>query len=281
MESKWPMVKLGDVLEQNTTTEELEPDKIYRLLGVRLEGKGPFIREEKMGAQIRAQRLRKVKEGEFIYSRLFAWRGAFGLISVEMDGAYVSNEFPTFTINRSSVYPRYLELYFNQNKVWSEVERYCTGTTKDSRNRFKEKFFLNLEIPLPPLEEQERIVARIEELVSRTEEARRLRAEAVKEAEEMFLSALSKIFSDTAVCKSTKKVKDICDKTQYGYTDSAKFEPVGPKFLRITDIQNGNVNWETVPYTSCPEKQKYLLQPGDILFARTGATTGKSFLIIV
>ncbi len=68
---------------------------------------------------------------------------------------------------------------------------------------------------------------------------------------------------------------------QYGYTESANFEPVGPKFLRITDIQDGKVDWQTVPFCKCPsdEYEKYHLEPGDIVFARTGATTGKSFLI--
>ncbi|MEW6090059.1 MAG: restriction endonuclease subunit S [Pseudomonadota bacterium] len=68
---------------------------------------------------------------------------------------------------------------------------------------------------------------------------------------------------------------------QYGYTAKAAAEPVGPKFLRITDIQNGTVDWKTVPH--CPIDGaglgRFLLQPGDIVFARTGATTGKSFLI--
>jgi len=67
----------------------------------------------------------------------------------------------------------------------------------------------------------------------------------------------------------------------YGYTESASDQRVGPKFLRITDIQNDHVEWETVPY--CPiastEMDKYRLSNGDIVFARTGATTGKSFLV--
>ena len=76
-----------------------------------------------------------------------------------------------------------------------------------------------------------------------------------------------------------RKVKDICEKPQYGYTESASQEAVGYKFLRITDIQEGKVNWETVPYCRCDDFEKYLLKSGDILFARTGATTGKSFIV--
>ena len=67
----------------------------------------------------------------------------------------------------------------------------------------------------------------------------------------------------------------------YGYTAKASFETDGPKFLRITDIQNGVVNWSTVPSCELSDQDfiKHKLETNDIVFARTGATTGKSFLI--
>src|SRR6266436_6161035 len=67
----------------------------------------------------------------------------------------------------------------------------------------------------------------------------------------------------------------------YGYTESASSEPVGPRFLRITDIQDDRVEWESVPYCKIETADllKYRLASGDIVFARTGATTGKSFLV--
>ncbi len=69
--------------------------------------------------------------------------------------------------------------------------------------------------------------------------------------------------------------------SQYGYTESATQEPIGPKFLRITDIQDGTVDWDKVPYCNISEDdlEKYLIRSGDIVIARTGATTGKSYLI--
>ena len=70
----------------------------------------------------------------------------------------------------------------------------------------------------------------------------------------------------------------ITDVIQYGLSNSA--ESTGDyRLLRITDIQNGCVNWDTVPFTSTDEPEKYLLHKDDIVFARTGATVGKSFLI--
>ena len=65
----------------------------------------------------------------------------------------------------------------------------------------------------------------------------------------------------------------------YGHTASSTETPVGPKFLRITDLQNNSLDWDTVPYCECDSIEKYKLKKGDIVVARTGATTGKSFLI--
>ena len=67
----------------------------------------------------------------------------------------------------------------------------------------------------------------------------------------------------------------------YGYTAKASVENIGLKFLRITDIQNDMVNWSIVPYCQINEDdfQKYKLIDQDIVFARTGATTGKSYLV--
>ena len=76
------------------------------------------------------------------------------------------------------------------------------------------------------------------------------------------------------------RLGEAAEKPQYGFTAAAQSEPVGPKMLRITDIQEGNVNWNTVPYCECAGEDipKYLLEAGDILFARTGSV-GKAFLV--
>ena len=72
------------------------------------------------------------------------------------------------------------------------------------------------------------------------------------------------------------KLGDICTIIQYGYTESATFDPVGPKFLRITDIVPNIIDWSTVPYCKIDKEnyEKYKLDVGDIVIARTGATTG-------
>ena len=78
-----------------------------------------------------------------------------------------------------------------------------------------------------------------------------------------------------------RKLGDICS-IKYGFTSSANTERVGPKFLRITDIQDDHVCWDTVPYCEIASEKLplYRLKTGDIVFSRTGATTGKSFLVL-
>lgn len=127
--------------------------------------------------------------------------------------------------------------------------------------------------------EQRRIVARIEELTRRAEEARKLRQGAMAGLEKSLSSIIDKVFRGRDEDWTAATVNQLCGKPQYGYTESATNELVGPRFLRITDIQNGQVEWDSVPYCSCDEKDKYRLADGDIVFARTGATTGKSYLV--
>jgi type I restriction enzyme, S subunit len=77
------------------------------------------------------------------------------------------------------------------------------------------------------------------------------------------------------------KLKSCLKNLQYGYTASSSTLEEGPKYLRITDIQNDSVDWETVPHCKIDAEllEKYKLNKGDIVIARTGSTTGKSFLI--
>ena len=74
---------------------------------------------------------------------------------------------------------------------------------------------------------------------------------------------------------------DLCDDISYGYTESACKDEVGPKFLRITDISGSRLEWRNVPYCKISDNNliKYKLNPGDIIIARTGATTGANYTI--
>ena len=151
-------------------------------------------------------------------------------------------------------------------------------------------------IPLPPLPEQ-RAIAHVLRTVQRAKEATEGVIAALKELKKSLMQHLftygpvpvgAKNFSpqrETELGPLPKewrvvRLGEVAEKPQYGFTAAAQRDPVGPKMLRITDIQDGNVNWNAVPYCECgiEDIPKYLLEAGDILFARTGSV-GKAFLV--
>lgn len=77
---------------------------------------------------------------------------------------------------------------------------------------------------------------------------------------------------------SPVRLEKLIEGTQYGYNASA-LQSGKNKFLRISDIHESKVNWDSVPYCNCDDEETYLLKNEDILIARTGGTTGKSFKI--
>lgn len=128
------MVRLGEVLEPIARCEAVDPVREYRLLGVRLDGGGPFLREKLLGSSIAATKLYRVHAGDFIYSRLFAWRGAFGVIGRELDGSYVSGEFPIFLPKPDALDVSFLRSWFRLRPVLERVAEDCSGSTPLTRN---------------------------------------------------------------------------------------------------------------------------------------------------
>ena len=147
-------------------------------------------------------------------------------------------------------------------------------------------------IPLPPLSEQQRIVERIEELFTKLDEAKERLQEVADSFAVRKAAILHKAFTGE-LTKQWRRENGVSDESweesnfgkftvsQYGYTEKAHWEKIGPKFLRITDIQDNKVDWDEVPWCPIDEDgmKQYAVEIGDIMIARTGATTGKSYLI--
>lgn len=76
-------------------------------------------------------------------------------------------------------------------------------------------------------------------------------------------------------------LQDVAERVHYGYTASAKHDIRDTRLLRITDIQNGRVDWDNLPGCEIDDSsvEKYALSDGDILIARTGGTIGKTYLV--
>ncbi len=176
--NKWPMVQLGELLESVSRPEPVSPDRTYRILGARWYAYGLYLKDTLNGTQIQAPKVFRVDKGDFVYNRLFAWKGSFAVATDDNHGCYVSNEFPCFKIKHDKIVAQYLRYYFSRELVWTEVLAQSSGGTPTSRNRLKESAFLKLTLPVPPLPEQQRLVERIDALAAKIDEANRLRAEA-------------------------------------------------------------------------------------------------------
>lgn len=139
-----------------------------------------------------------------------------------------------------------------------------------------------LEVPLPPLAEQRRIAALLTAHLDAIVQARTAAEARLEAARALPTALLHQVFaSDEARGWKKECVAQLCERIDYGYTASADRAIQSPKFLRITDIQHGKVVWDTVPGCAIDPANEaaYLVADGDIVFARTGATTGKSFLL--
>jgi type I restriction enzyme S subunit len=163
-------------MRRSTATAEIAPHVEYDEITVRLWGKGVVRRGSVMGATIAGSRRFIARRGQFIVSRIDARNGALGIVPPELDGALVTNDFPLFDLDRARIEPGFLEWLSKTNDFVTLCQQASEGTT--NRVRLKEEKFLTLEIGLPPLDGQQRIVARIEELATKVEETKQNREEA-------------------------------------------------------------------------------------------------------
>ena len=157
MREGWQKVQLGELATQVKDSVKVISGAEYVLLGVSSKGRGVFSKEAVTSDTSKAKSFTPVRCGQFIYNRLFAGTGSFGVVPEAMDGTFVSNEFPVFDVDPSQLDVRFLGLTFEQPSVWADVEAQCIGST-GSRMRWKEDRFNEYRILLPPLAEQRRIV---------------------------------------------------------------------------------------------------------------------------
>ena len=172
------LVQLSSVLEERRTREMIEPEQLYNLVGVRWWGAGAFVRESKLGKDIKASSLFLVQSGRLIYNRLFAFRGAFAVLEDDHDGCYVSSEFPMFDVTGDLGYPHELKRYIvhcmNSAYFLDRIDGLSTGSTPTSRNRFNQKQFLTMWLEVPV---RDRDLARVVEMLNHADSLRSQQAQ--------------------------------------------------------------------------------------------------------
>jgi restriction endonuclease S subunit len=190
---KWPRISLGDLLTLERRQVKVLPEAQYAEIGVYSFGRGIFHKQPRSGLEVGDKDLFLIREGDFILQITFAWEGAVALASALENGMYGSVRFPTFRVDEARCHPPFLVNYFKTDEGRNQLVRISPGSA--GRNRVLSiKRIPEITVPLPPLAEQQRIVARIEALARRVEEARGLRAQAVEEAEALRGAASAQLF---------------------------------------------------------------------------------------
>ncbi len=273
--AKWEKVQLGEVLIERKET----PDPIALETGaIPIVSKIGFNTGEMEFRDSTATKTKMIQfqPGDIVFSSINAIKGAIAIYSNNVEKpASATNHYCAYAVNPERADVTFLWWLFRSEAFQHILFQTLAGGIK---TELKPKHLLPISVEIPSLSEQYRIIGKINHFLVKINEVYVLR----KQLETELSAFVRAVYRDILKPRKgwmVKSVNELCDKPQYGYTASAATEQIGPHLLRITDIQDGLVNWETVPYCDCPKPQMYLLAKDDILFARTGATTGKSFLI--
>ena len=153
---KFVLVKIGEVLKRNKIVVIINDKTKYKRVTVRLYGNGVKIRDEVLGKEIKTKRQFLLKKGQFLFSRIDARNGAFGLATPEVNNAIVTNDFPVFDINEAKIIPEFLAILTGSKLFFDFFQNLSSGST--GRQRSNESDFLDFQIPLPNIITQNQIV---------------------------------------------------------------------------------------------------------------------------
>lgn len=230
-----------------------------------------------------------LNDDDLVFARSGATAGKSILIKNAPKDAVFASYLIRIVPNKKDIIPEYLSYFFLTPAYWEIVSQNSAGAAQPNINGTKLSEFI---IPVAPHDEQKRIVEKLDALLTRIDTAIDHLQESVTLADALFRSALNRVFNPSESSVNSvgdyglpedwiwMTVKKLSKKIQYGHTAKAA-DKGSAQFLRITDIQDNNIDWLSVPYVEITNKdiEKYALTENDLVFARSGATAGKSILI--
>jgi type I restriction enzyme S subunit len=270
MSKPWKKVRLGEVLRHRKEFIIIDDLTTYKRPRVQLHTQGIVLRDEVTGTLIKTKTQQVCRTGEFLVAEIDAKMGGYGIVPESLEGSIVSSHYFLFMIDEAKIDRRFLNFFIRTPAFRDQVA--AQGSTNYAAIR--PSHVLGYEIPLPPLSEQRRIVARIEELSAQIAEARSLRQQATDEAEALIASSISNLFVN-GIRKEWKSgvlgdyVKDDC----YGTSEKTTDDDSGTPILRMGNIQNGRLDLHDLKYLNLSKKERVnlILQQGDILVNRTNS----------
>ena len=150
------MMRIGEFLKRNKTAVTIEDGVKYKRVTIKVRNGGVVPRDVVMGEYIGTKKQFLVSEGQFILSKIDARNGAMGIIPAELNGAVVTQDFLPYDIDTTKVNPQYFVLVCTTKQFIAFCQSCSSGTT--NRQRVDEAQFLNIKVPVPSLEEQDKLV---------------------------------------------------------------------------------------------------------------------------
>ena len=186
---------------------------------------------------------------------------------------YLNQRVGVFRENKKYLNHRYL-FYFLHTKS-EESLKIAAGAAQPNLSTAQIKSFL---IPVPPLSEQQSIVDYLDSAFAKIDAMKANAEKALNEAKALFQASLKEMLEPKEGWEE-KKLGDICDFRSGFAFKSNKFTKIGEPIIRISDIQNEEIDDSNLVYfdskSYTEDLSKYLIYPDDILIAMSGGTTGK------
>lgn len=160
----WPTVPLRGVIGHRKEFIVIDDTQEYKRCRVQLHARGVILRDTVSGADIKTKRQQVCRAGDFLVAEIDAKIGGFGLVPKTLDGAVVSSHYFLFGVDEARLDKRYLDYYCHTERFRQQVE--AQGSTNYAAIRPID--VLQYTIPLPPLAEQQALVARLDTLAEKT-----------------------------------------------------------------------------------------------------------------
>jgi len=177
MRDGWRLVQLGEVAHLDIVKVPVASGTTYQIAGVLNAGQGMLRRAPIDGSDTNYPALHRLRAGQLVMRKLTAWEGPITIVPEEYDGYVVSTEFPTFSLDTAVLLPGFMQLICQQPQFWEQMRSASTGTVQ-RRKRVNPSQLLAIQILLPPLAEQRRVIDLLASIDDAVEQAMRVRASA-------------------------------------------------------------------------------------------------------
>lgn len=241
----WPKVALGELLRRSDEAAVLDPAAEYHEVTIKLWGRGVVSRGKVRGGDVVSVR-RVVRVNQLILSKIDARNGAIGLVPPELGGAIVSNDFPSFEFRDPERCGAAFLGWLVRSAPFVELCKAASeGTT--NRVRIKEDRFLDQQIGLPPLSEQQAIVARLDALVEKTLEVEAHLDAVERDAEHLLALRFRDIIADASlrpmaeVAPAVRRPVEIDIATRYREVGARSF---GKGLFVKPDFDGAEATWQ-------------------------------------